>query len=144
MNMSATLRKNSTLNFVSSTLEKCGLGGHNFSTNLLRPVIEHVSVVYGPLLNESSSREIENLQRTALRTIYGNKLSYRKMLALSDMDTLEDRRRNALKRFAKKSQKNERFSTRWFVENKNDRKETLRNRERFVIRRSKFDRLLIL
>ena len=42
----------------------------------LRPVIEYLSVVYGPLLSNEESNIIEKMQTSAHRIVYGNSVSY--------------------------------------------------------------------
>ena len=58
------------------------------------PSIEYCSVVYGPLLSESESEKLEHLQRSALRIIYGYKMSYKKLLKTAGLETLKKRRKD--------------------------------------------------
>ena len=52
----------------------------------IRPIIEYGNVAYGCLLTEESEKSIENLQKYALKTIYGLNKTYSKCLELSGMD----------------------------------------------------------
>ena len=103
----------------------------------VRPTVEYCSVVYGPMLNKTEKTKLENLQRNALRIIYGHKKSYEYLLKTSGLETLEKRRHEALKKFALKTLNNKRFAERWFPQND---KRCLRRTEKYEIRKSSFDR----
>ena len=107
----------------------------------MRLTIEYCSVVYGPLLSEKESAKIENLQRNALRIIYGYKLSYKKLLEKSGLVTLKTHREEALQKFAVKTVKNARFTDRWFALNNCTNTMSLRNQQKYRIERSNFERM---
>ena len=86
------------------------------------------------------SDTLESLQRTAMRTIFGAKVSYRNALATANISTLKDRREEAFKNFALKIQKNPRFVKDWLAENDKNGW-TLRTSEKYLIRKPNFDRL---
>ena len=65
-----------------------------------------------------------------------------KRLSIFDIDSLKDRRLKAITRFVKKSKQNERFSSRWFPKNDNERQNALKNKKKLLIRKSNFDRLM--
>ena len=97
--------------------------------------------MYGPLLSEKQSEEIEGLQRRALRLIYGKKRSYRKNLNESGLEKLSTRREKALKKFAEINAKNPRFADRWFPKNEYDNEQMItRKREKYRITKSNYDR----
>ena len=75
----------------------------------IRPVVEYSSVIYHPMLTAEQSNYIEKQQFRALKNIFGNEHSHRKLLELSDLPTLEKRREEACLRFAKKTATNIRF-----------------------------------
>ena len=54
------------------------------------------------MLTEELTEYIEKQQTRALKKIYGNEVSRRKLLELSGVPLLSDRRQEACKRFAKK------------------------------------------
>ena len=68
------------------------LFSHEIYTIFVRPVIEYAAVVYGSLLTEESSNKLEQLQKRALKMIYGQKTSYSKCLELSGIATLKAKR----------------------------------------------------
>ena len=82
-------------------------------TTMIRPVIEYSSVIYHPMLTGEQTRDIEKIQSRALKNIYGHVYSYARLLELSGLETLEERRRKACLKFALKTANNGRFSA-WF------------------------------
>ena len=83
----------------------------------IRPVIEYASVAYDALLTTEMSKRLENLQKTALRIIYGFSRSYRSLLEISGLESLSQRRTKAVHKYATKTLLNQRFSNVWFEEN---------------------------
>ena len=104
------------------------------------PVIEYCSSVYHCLVTEEMSQCLESLQRIALKTIYGRRISYENALKKSGLTCLKARREETFAKFARKLENNPRFSSKWLTENtKNGR--TLRTTEKYKIKKSNFDRL---
>ena len=104
----------------------------------LRPTIEYSSVVYGPLLTKNEAEKLEKLQKLVLRIIYGFSLSYDKLLSISRLETLKERRSSAIKSFACKTLKNARFCNKWFEINDGL---NLRYREKYKIWKCNTERL---
>ena len=73
-------------------------------STVIRPALEYAAPVYGPLLNQASSDEIEKLQRRSMKMIFGHKTSYKDTLP-----TLEERRKEIIKKFALKLAANQKF-----------------------------------
>ena len=74
------------------------------------------------------SCELEKLQCTALRMIYGSKMSYSAALEKSGIPSLQARRSEAFGRFVIKIQKSQSFSSQWLKENNKGRSlQTLKN-----------------
>ena len=93
-------------------LRKAGLTQQDLLTvykSTIRPVIEYSSVIYHPMLTAEQTSYIEKQQVRALKNIYGNEHSHRKLLELSELPTLEKRRQDACLRFARKTAANPRF-----------------------------------
>ena len=82
-------------------------------TSTIRPVLEYSSVVYHSMMTSKQSDSLEALQSRALKNIYGNSYSYRRLLEISGLPTLAQRRLEACRKFAKKTSDNARFK-RWF------------------------------
>ena len=81
--------------------------------SLIRPVIEFAAQVYHHMLSDDVSEEIEKLQRSVLKTIFGFKTSYACALEKSGLCTLDERRRKLCLKFALDSEKNPRYKH-WF------------------------------
>ena len=75
----------------------------------IRPVIEYSAVIYHSMLTAELSYYIEKQQFRALKNIYGNQYSHGRLLELSNLPTLEQRRIEASVRFANKMANNPRF-----------------------------------
>ena len=90
-------------------------------TVIVRPVAEYCSVVYHPMITDQQDEQIERLQATALRYIYGYGPSYAKMREMSGLDTLRARRIDACDKFAMKCAESDRFSH-WFPLNNTTRR----------------------
>ena len=80
---------------------------------------------------------IERQQFFALKNIYGFAYSNRQLLELSGIDTLQQRRKAAVLKFAQKTAANKRF-TEWFTMRKMSVRH--KNREEFVEKPARTDR----
>ena len=83
-------------------------------TTMLRPVLDFAVPTYHPLLSIGQSRNIEALQKKALRVVYGPNQRYEEALAIANLTTLEDRREALTKSFAVAAEKNPRYQDGWF------------------------------
>lgn len=88
---------------------------------LVRPIAEYCSVVFHSMLSDKQDEEIEHLQATALRYIYGYGIPYSRMREKADLSTLRQRRIDAVDKFAQGCLASERFAS-WFPENKPGRR----------------------
>ena len=77
---------------------------------LVRPVLDYMTAAYHPMLNLEQRKELERLQMTTLKTIYGYDVSYAKALEESGLPTLEERRQDYFDRFALKLANNSEYS----------------------------------
>ena len=82
---------------------------------LVRPIAEYCSVVFHSMLSDKQDEEIERLQATALRYIFGYGIPYSIMREKADLPTLRQRRIDACDKFAANCITSERFGT-WFPE----------------------------
>ena len=62
---------------------------------MIRPVAEYCSSVYHALITGVDTLEMERIQMQALKAIFGWWNSYSKLLELSGVDRLQDRREEA-------------------------------------------------
>ena len=107
---------------------------------MIRSAIEYSSVVYGGFLTQEQSDELERLQATCLKIIWGWHYSYRRVLQISGLQTLEKRRDDAFKKFTLKAFQSTRFRDRWFPLRERD-EHGLRRRRPFLETRQRHDRL---
>ena len=105
--------------------------------SVVRPVVESASVVYGPMMSNDQSEQTERLQSQSLKIIYGFHKSYREVLEISGVQTLEARRREALEKFAKKSLEGN--YSHWFP--LADKKKATRHGRRYKEEYARCDRL---
>ena len=91
---------------------------------MIRPAVEYASVVYNSLIPDYLSDQLESVQKHAMQIIYGWNLNYGKLLEEGKVESLKERRTEAVKKFALKSEKNERFSKKWFKERETLERET--------------------
>ena len=81
---------------------------------MIRPAVEYASVVYHTLIPEYLSEQLESVQKHAMKIIHGWNMDYMGMVDRGEISTLKNRRIEAVKKFALKSEKNARFSVKWF------------------------------
>ena len=83
---------------------------HLFKTQV-RGCLEYCSTVWHSGLTDSDCKDIERVQRAAMRVVMGNKYEgYEEALKLMKLDSLRQRREKMALKFAQKSLKQERFS----------------------------------
>ena len=89
----------------------------NIYCSVVRSVLEYSSVVHGPMIAQYQKNRLERIQKNCLRSIYSFSKSYDELLQESGLQTLEEKRKEAIKKFAEKSL-NKQFSH-WFPLNDN-------------------------
>ena len=72
--------------------------------------MEYSAVVYHSMLTKEQTEYIERQQCRALKNIYGNDISHAKLLQLSGVPRLEQRRQEACLKFATKMANNPKFA----------------------------------
>ena len=75
----------------------------------IRPTIEYSAVIYHSMLNTEQENLIEWQQTRALKNIFGNEYSQARLLQMSGVPSLKERREAACLRFATKMSGNVRF-----------------------------------
>ena len=102
-------------------------------SSMIRPIAEYCAPVFHPMLTDKEDEQIERLQSTALRYIFGFGLSYKEMRERASLQTLRSRRIKLCDNFAAKCLKNPRFSS-WFPAHKPARRsrKPLTYREEFA------------
>ena len=81
--------------------------------SMLRPILEYCSPVYHSMITEEMSNLLENMQKLALRIIFGFDKDYTTILAEKNIISLKDRRQLAFENFAVKLSSSSRFKH-WF------------------------------
>ena len=81
---------------------------------MIRSALEYSSVIYGGFLTQAQSDELERMQATSLGIIWGNHLSYRRLLEAAGIETLKIRREKNFEKFTIKAFKSPVFRARWF------------------------------
>ena len=105
----------------------------------IRSVAEQSSVVWSSAITNGESLELERVQKVALRIILKDDyLSYEHALKATNLQTLSDRRRMLLKRFAIKCTKNERTVDMFPLK---ENRRNLRKKEVYQVTRARTDRL---
>ena len=84
----------------------------------VRSAVEYCSVVYHTLIPNYLTEALESGQRRALRIIYGWDSDVRTIMEVKGIERLEDRRENAILKFALKNEHVEKYGKKWFVEKK--------------------------
>ena len=79
--------------------------------SILRSIVEYSSNAYHPQLNNYQSNALENLQKRALRAIYGYDKSYPELLNDSGLLRLSSRREAAFSKFTAKTVKKTKIRT---------------------------------
>ena len=88
--------------------------------SILLPVHDYCSCVYNSSLTLTQASALERLQAQALKAIYGYEHSYRSLLQLTGLQTLQERRDQRSDKFAAKCLANPRFQA-WFKPNTPER-----------------------
>ena len=81
---------------------------------MIRPAVEYASVVYHSLIPGYLSDQLESVQKHAMKIVYGWEVDYMGLLDRGIITSLKNRREEAVKKFALKSEKDDRFREKWF------------------------------
>ena len=94
---------------------------------------EYCAVVYHSMIMDREDKQLERLQATSLRYIFGFGLSYEEMREMSALQTLRSRRVELCDKFANKCAASDRFSH-WFPPHVPGRisRQSVRYREEFA------------
>ena len=95
-------------------------------TSVQRSVLEYSSVVFHSQFNKHQTNLLQKVQKKTLRAIYGYELTYQQLLEKSQLPSLEERRTEALAKFAKKTSENPKYANTWFPQ-RNIRQHTRAN-----------------
>ena len=84
----------------------------------LLSILDYAAVVYGCMISKEQAHGLEMLQSSALKIIYGQSLSYARLIEESGIDTLQDRRQKLIDKFVLKAAENPKFKEEWFTQKK--------------------------
>ena len=106
----------------------------------LLSILDYAAVIYGCMITKEQTHDIEMLQSSALKIIYGQALSYAKLIEKSGVDTLEERRQKLIDKFIVKAAENPKFQEEWFPQ-KNFIHHDLRNERIYEEKYARTERL---
>ena len=104
---------------------------------VIRSAVEYCSVVYHSLIPKYMSDRLEQIQKQAMRIIFGRGVNYRELLEQGMIDSLETRRIDSCTRFANRAKNNPRFVNRWFPPNMVTRGVRAGTRRKYIEKRHK-------
>ena len=122
-------------------LKRSGIHGthlYRLYAALVRPVLEANSVVFHSMLTRNQCKELERLQKHAVKLCFGFNHHYEEILQEHNLSTLEQRRVKALQKFTTAAMANPRYAG-WFIRRPSVDQD-LRNRRPFVQKRAKTER----
>ena len=107
----------------------------------VRSQLEQSAVVWHSSLTEQQKRDLERVQRSALKIILGSRYqSYRKALDILNLEPLEQRREYLCLKFAQRCSKNDK-TKQMFPLNEKIHGMDLRNKEKFKVQHANTHRL---
>ena len=124
-------------------LKKAGMSTEDLLkvyTTVIRAVADFATPTYHSLLNSTQTNQIEQLQRRALKIIYGHEVPYKDSLETSGIPKLHDRRETLVKNFAIKAANSNRFSDGWFPRKPNTNHNT-RNPHKYLETKARTERM---
>lgn len=80
---------------------------------VIRPVVEYAAVIYHTLIPKYQSLQLENVQKQAMKIVYGWNVPYSELVEDGRIETLESRREKAVLKFALKAESGK-FGSKWF------------------------------
>ena len=107
-------------------------------TVLIRSILEYSAVTYTTQISKYQSNRLESVQKQCLRIMYGYGRSYKELLEISGLETLENRRKVLFENFANKIVKNGNYSDMFPL---NEMNRTTRISKKYVEFHAKTDRL---
>lgn len=97
----------------------------------IRPILDFAVPTYHPQLTAEMSSNIEHIQASAMKIIFGRLVSYETVLSHSKIEEHWLRRQKIVQKFAIKASRNEAFEENWFPPNPGINY-GLRNRKKFL------------
>ena len=86
------------------------------------------------------TKKLERVQEQAMKIIYGRGLDYGGMVEDGGLETLEERRKRAIVKFAVKASQSERFGNKWFPRSNTEREARQTTRREYVERNCRTER----
>ena len=107
---------------------------------IVRPILDYTVPTYHPQLTQEMSDEIEQLQASAMKVVFGNTVSYRTVIEHEKIEMHFTRREELVRRFALKNSNNPNFNSKWFPLNL-DVQYNLRDRNLYLEEHARTTRL---
>ena len=106
----------------------------------IRAAIEYCSIIYHSLIPQYMSDKLEQLQRRAMRIIFGPGTDVETLIENGTVETLRQRRESACIKFAQKASMSVRFGRKWFPRNEGGRTVRDGTRRKFIERHCRTER----
>ena len=98
--------------------------------SMMRPILEYACNVFGPMITNELAKKVENCQKKVLKIIFGYDHDYEKLLELSGIKRLDQRRKDLFRKFSMKMSASTRFSRKWLP--KKECRENIRETKRYI------------
>ena len=85
--------------------------------SIVRSAVEYCAIVYHSMIPRHLSDGLETLQRRALKIVFGWNSDVDTIMAAKGIETLEERRKSAVLRFALKNEEVAKYGGKWFKKN---------------------------
>ena len=124
-------------------LRRSGLGQDDLLKiycTMIRPIIDYTVPTYHSQLNQEQSNELERFQATAMKIVFGHRVSYRTVLENDMIEPHFQRRENIVKKFTVKASGHRLFKEKWFPIN-NEVDYAIRNRKIYLEEYARTNRL---
>ena len=125
-------------------LRKSGMDSENLLKvyrTILLPSIEYCSEIYDSLIPEYLSAKLEQMQKRAMKIVFGWTVDYSALVEDGTIETLKSRRTRACLCFANRALANHRFGDRWFPRNRTEREARESTRRPYLERRARTERM---
>ena len=100
----------------------------------VRSKLEQSAAVWHSSLTKKDSKDLERVQKAALRVILGDRYrNYEEALKIIKIDSLEERRQKICLKFAQQCLRNEKLRD-MFPKSQSDHKMIKRNAEKFIVK----------
>ena len=110
--------------------------------SVLRSAVEYCATVYHSMIPSTLAEKLEGIQRQALKIIFGWNTDIEELMAIKNIPRLEERRQEAVLRFALKNEEREKYGKKWFkLSDEGGREVRLTTRMKYKVPRCRTERM---